>query len=201
MKGIANGLSGIHHFGVFHGDLTCGNSNFCQTRLIFLVRVNINDYDGSIPFDHVFISNLGIHHWFAKWNPKTHQMMKIPATQQYCAPEVLEDGREEVSIQSDIWAVGCIGAEILTGRPLFPTEQAVELYTERGVVDDAQNALFAMHPQISKILMGCLQKDKAKRWRVWQLQDHIEQARQAFAIESQRNAVIRAIDTANRRLV
>lgn len=139
----------------------------------------MDDRDGTIPFDHVFIANLGINRWFSKWDFETQRPMKVPGMRQYCAPEVLQDGRVAVSAASDIWAVGCIGAELLTGHPLFDSEQSVALFTQHDYIHGSQLSLLRMHPEILQIVMGCLQKDMTCRWRVFQLQDHIEQMRQA----------------------
>lgn len=47
-------------------------------------------------------------------------------TESYRAPEVLKDGR--FNNRSDIFALGCIIFEIITGQKLFPSDQAVLQY-------------------------------------------------------------------------
>ena len=52
----------------------------------------------------------------------THEVV----TMYYRAPEILL-GAEYYSIPIDIWSIGCIFAEMVTGRPLFKAESEIDL--------------------------------------------------------------------------
>lgn len=52
------------------------------------------------------------------------------ATRWYRAPEILLQFREGYGPEMDMWAVGCILAEILLGKPLFPGKDYVDQLTQ-----------------------------------------------------------------------
>lgn len=61
---------------------------------------------------------------------RLYQFSKQPYTQStqtlwYRAPEVLM-GSENYNSAADIWSIGCVLAEVLVGRPLFPSRSTVD---------------------------------------------------------------------------
>jgi serine/threonine protein kinase len=98
--------------------------------------------------------------------------MKIPGALPYVAPEVLRYGKDKLSIASDIWAVGCIGYELFTGRPLFDSEAMIERFVLTGEVE-LQMDLLQSYPTILEVLQNCLHPDDKKRWSIWILMDHL----------------------------
>jgi len=52
-------------------------------------------------------------------------------TDSYRAPEILDSNK--YNSRSDIFALGCINYEIITGRPLFTSDWAVQRYAETGI--------------------------------------------------------------------
>jgi len=102
--------------------------------------------------------------------------MKIPGTLPYVAPEVLHHGRDKLTTASDIWAIGCIGYELFTGRPLFESEAMIEHYLITGDVDQTQLALFQPYPAILKVIRNCVVADYKLRWNIWRLLDNLGQS-------------------------
>jgi serine/threonine protein kinase len=97
---VLAGLQHIHRQNVIHRDLKP------QNLLIFreLVRdvLRIGDFGLAVPY--------------VQGEPRTPQMVTI----WYRAPEILLG--QDYNMKSDIWSLGCIFFELLTGRPLFAEE-------------------------------------------------------------------------------
>ena len=70
---------------------------------------------------------------------------------------------------SDMWAVGCIGAELVTGKRLFESEVMIDRYIKDRYVDSAQVALLNRYPKIVDIIIKCLVVDPVERISVWRL--------------------------------
>jgi cyclin-dependent kinase-like len=56
---------------------------------------------------------------------ETQKFTSYVATRWYRAPELLV-GDQEYTKAVDVWAIGCIFVELLTGRPLFAAETDYE---------------------------------------------------------------------------
>lgn len=62
---------------------------------------------------------------FARTHPGNgHQLTSYVATRWYRSPELLLTS--EYSFPVDIWAIGCIFAEMIDGNPLFPGDNLID---------------------------------------------------------------------------
>jgi serine/threonine protein kinase len=99
--------------------------------------------------------------------------MRIPGTQPYISPEVFQYGRDRLTQKSDIWALGCIGYELYTGRQLFEHEEMLESYIRNMSLDPSHvKQVIQMEqrePRMYRIISGCLVIDPDKRIDVWAL--------------------------------
>ncbi|PWA79426.1 protein kinase superfamily protein [Artemisia annua] len=106
MYQLLRGLKYIHTANVFHRDLKPKNilaNSDCNLKLcdFGLARVSFNDAPSAIFWtDYV-------------------------ATRWYRAPELCGSFFSKYTPGIDIWGIGCIFAEMLTGRPLFPGKNVV----------------------------------------------------------------------------
>jgi hypothetical protein len=84
-------------------------------------------------------------------------------TPAYMAPEQLE-GRE-VTIKSDIYSLGLIIYEILTGKRAFEAATLAELVKlrEQGTITDPSVLVKDLDPLIERVTLRCLSKDPAQR--------------------------------------
>ncbi|KAK4800599.1 hypothetical protein SAY86_021086 [Trapa natans] len=103
---LLRGLKYIHSANVFHRDLKPKNilaNADCRLKIcdFGLARVSFNDA------------------------PSTIFWTDYVATRWYRAPELCGSFFSKYTPAIDIWSVGCIFAEILTGRPLFPGRNVV----------------------------------------------------------------------------
>lgn len=99
--------------------------------------------------------------------------MRIPGTQPYISPEVFQHGKDRLTPKSDIWALGCIGYELFTGRQLFEHEEMLESYIRNMSLDSSHIrqvvSMEQREPQMYQIISGCLIVDPDKRLDVWTL--------------------------------
>jgi len=66
---------------------------------------------------------------FGLARPTDAEMTGYVATRWYRAPEIMLNWMH-YSQTVDIWSVGCIMAELLTGRPLFPGDDQIDQITK-----------------------------------------------------------------------
>jgi len=97
-------LQYIHSAGVIHRDLTPDN---------VLVDSKL----------HIKIIDFGLSRGVAK---KGELLTEYVCTRWYRAPEIMVS-RQRYGCKVDVWSVGCIWAELLLGRPLFPSQNHFEL--------------------------------------------------------------------------
>jgi eukaryotic-like serine/threonine-protein kinase len=87
---------------------------------------------------------------------------QLVGTPQYLAPELLEGG--EASPASDLYALGCVAFECLTGRPPF-TGTALEVSLSH--LDDDPPDPRELRPklgeELAQVALGALAKDPASR--------------------------------------
>ena len=99
--------------------------------------------------------------------------MRLPGTQPYISPEVFQYGRDSLTQKSDIWALGCIGYELYTGRQLFEHEELLESYIRNMSLDSSHvKQVISMEqrePRMYRIISDCLVIDPDKRIDVWTL--------------------------------
>jgi serine/threonine protein kinase len=86
------------------------------------------------------------------------------------SPEVYKYGKDRLSPASDIWAIGCIFYELISGRQLFKTEDMLEHYINTGNIDKKRlGSIRELDSRIISILEGCLKVDPYARISIWAL--------------------------------
>ncbi|EIE19555.1 cyclin dependent kinase [Coccomyxa subellipsoidea C-169] len=107
MYQLLKGVAYLHGRGMMHRDLKPSN-------------LLINDSNPDVPC--LKIADLGLARVFhIPIRPYTHEIMTL----WYWAPEVLL-GTTHYALPIDMWSVGCIFSELLTGQPLFESDCEIQ---------------------------------------------------------------------------
>ncbi len=90
----------------------------------------------------------------------------VVGTPSYMSPEQAEGRVSQVGKQSDVWSLGAVLYEVLTGRPPFKGTNPVE--TLKMVVQDDPVPPSRFNPAVLKdletIVLKCLEKDRGRRY-------------------------------------
>jgi eukaryotic-like serine/threonine-protein kinase len=113
---VAKGLTKAHGAGIVHRDLKPENIHLCRVE------------EGE---EVAKILDFGLAKFYApvQTDEKTARLTKEGAvfgTPAYMSPEQVK-GHGTVDHRSDLWALGCMAFECLTGRPVWNTEQGVAM--------------------------------------------------------------------------
>ena len=165
---VAQGLQKAHEQGIIHRDLKPSN--------IMLTKVGAKLMDFGLAKPKVALAGQAV----ASFTPSTPTMnlasltaAATPLTQkgsivgtfQYMAPEVLQGA--DADARSDIFSLGCILYEMVTGRTAFGGKSQLSVFT--AILEKDPDPIAATQPQIPPMLdllvRGCLVKDPAERFQ------------------------------------
>ena len=139
---ITEGINAAHKKGIIHRDIKSNN-------------IMLSD-DGRIR-----VMDFGLAHIHGDTN--ITKKGSTPGTTAYMSPEQLRS--EEVDFRSDIWSLGIVLFEMLTGQPPFQGnfDQAI-IYS---ILHEKSKSLIKINPEIpdelEQIVLSCLEKDRKKR--------------------------------------
>ena len=129
----------------------------------------------SFKSEKVIVSDSEVRHAFGMHNPSTSLDIRVPGTLHYVSPEVLEQGESEIGSASDVWAIGCIRYEMVTGVPLFDDEEEIRDFAKTGfsATPEAKYKRFNTSPMIAQLVGSCLRRNPSNRLTVFVLLDHL----------------------------
>ncbi|MBS2019284.1 MAG: serine/threonine protein kinase [Deltaproteobacteria bacterium] len=142
---VCYGLAEVHAQGLVHEDVK--PSNLVLTRSSSgELSLKIIDFGTSIPADR----------------PEERLLTGSPG---YAAPEQL-DGEVEVDARADVWAVGIVLYELVTGRRAFEARTLMEART--AIATKPPSPMVSPHgpvpPELLAIVRTCLEVDRTKRF-------------------------------------
>jgi serine/threonine-protein kinase len=144
-------LAEAHAVGIVHRDLKPGNLFLAQrpdgTRLIKVLDFGISKQTAAAGEAAL---------------TRTSSLIGSPL---YMSPEQMRSART-VDSRADIWSIGAIMFELLTGNPPFGGETVIEACT--AILNDELPSLVALRPDVPPYLEGiirrCLEKDRNNRY-------------------------------------
>lgn len=145
---ICEGIAHAHGQGVLHRDIKPSNVMLANTEA-----------------DWVKIVDFGI----AKLNEEDQKLTSTGAiigSPPYMAPEATMN--QEVDVRSDIYSIGCLMFETLTGSPPYDGETAmaiVMLHTTEPIPSLSERSEQSLPQEMEKIVTKCLAKDARDRYQ------------------------------------
>jgi serine/threonine protein kinase len=148
-------VADAHALGIVHRDLKPANL-FCVRRSDGQLSVKVLDFGIS-----KLTEGMGTGSGMAM--TRTAALMGSPL---YMSPEQMRSAKD-VDAQTDIWALGIILFELITGRPPFQAGSVTELAIK--VNNEATPAIRSVRPdvpsELEAVISKCLQKDRRHRYR------------------------------------
>ena len=162
---IAEALERAHQAGIVHRDLKPGNIMLTKSGAKLL------DFGLAKPVAAMSAAAFGgpltpatptmsIPSMTAQASPLTQQGMVV-GTFQYVAPEVLQ-GRD-ADARSDIFALGAVLYEMLTGKHAFEGKSQLSIMT--AVLEKEPERIAAVPVQLEHVVHTCLAKESSERWQ------------------------------------
>jgi serine/threonine-protein kinase len=172
-------LADAHVLGIVHRDLKPANL-FCIRRSDGQASIKVLDFGISK------VSTPGGGHDLTR----TSALMGSPY---YMSPEQMQTSKG-VDARSDIWSLGIILFELVTGRPPFDAEAVTELAIKIATQPTPDLRLLAptATPGLERVVAGCLEKDRARRF---QTVADLAVALQPFGSSASRLSVERVLGT------
>jgi len=147
-------VADAHSLGIVHRDLKPANL-FCVRRSDGQLSIKVLDFGISKMTDTSGMAPGSI--------TRTSALMGSPL---YMSPEQMRASKD-VDAQTDIWALGVILFELMTGRPAFIADSVTELAIK--VTNDPAPAIRSFRPDVpialEAIVFKCLEKDRRQRYR------------------------------------
>jgi len=147
VREIAEAIQYAHDQGVIHRDLKPGNVIQDETG-----RVKVMDF--------------GLAKMMEAGTTRITQTGSIMGTPAYVSPEQVDEGIEAVDALSDVYQVGAILYELLTGRPPYEGESPVDVLLRISLRDPVPAR--KVNPNLARdaetICMKAMARDRAKRY-------------------------------------
>jgi serine/threonine-protein kinase len=147
------GLAHAHHAGIVHRDIKPGNL-FLATRTSMAPTVKVLDFG--------IAKGVGVGPVDPRAITQSHQIVGSPG---YMSPEQIKDA-SGVDARTDLWSLGVVVYELLTGKSPFPGERAMEIFSavlER--TPPTPHSIRAEIPEgLSAVVMRCLERDRDARF-------------------------------------
>lgn len=146
-RGILRGLRCIHKNGFVHCDIKLQNILLGQ--------------DGAVK-----IADFGL----AKKDGEEKVGCELRGTPLYMSPEMVAGG-DQLS-PADVWALGCLVAEMFTGVPAWRCSDVAALLMRIGVGDEVPEIPGKLSEEGKDFIGKCFVKDPKRRWTAEMLLDH-----------------------------
>jgi tetratricopeptide (TPR) repeat protein len=158
---LARAMHGAHLRGIIHRDLKPANVLFAGTGVAAPSQISTKWQAGLVPK----ITDFGLAKRLEQSEGQTAPGI-VMGTPSYMAPEQAEGRSRDVGPAADVYALGAILYEMLTGQPPFRGDTQLE--TIRKVVSEEPVAPRSLQPRVphdlTTICLKCLAKQPARRY-------------------------------------
>jgi serine/threonine-protein kinase len=144
---VCGALQEAHDRGMVHRDIKPANIILCQR--------------GGMP-DVAKVVDFGLAKEIQRDSTASTQV--VLGTPHYIAPEAVTDP-DHVGPAVDLYALGCVGYFLVTGKPVFDAKRPVDVCIQHVTkVPVPPSQLAAVPPELETILLRCLEKQPAARF-------------------------------------
>jgi|AGTN01.1.fsa_nt_gi Serine/threonine protein kinase len=151
LEQICDGMSAVHKEGIVHRDLKSSN-------------IVIIDQDGQSP--QIKILDFGIAKSLSSRDESLTQTGQALGSPSYMSPEQARG--DDVDARSDVYSLGCIAFELMSGRPQFIGDNAMEIITQhlKSVPPSLAecNSDITYPPIVEKLVAQAVAKDRDQRF-------------------------------------
>lgn len=142
------GIEAAHRDGIVHRDLKPDNIFLCRDRNGRFLRSKVLDFgiskvSATTDASHLRMTAVGT----------------LMGTPLYMAPEQLQSATQ-VDARTDVYALGCVLFEMLTGRPPFVSENVAEIFIQIATTEPPPPS--SLRPGISRAIDGVILRALAK---------------------------------------
>ncbi len=148
MGKVAGAVAFLHNRGILHRDLKPSN--------ILLSGADTNC--------EPLVCDFGLARRISEASDGAHSS-EVVGTLMYMAPEQME-GRQPLTVEADVWSLGAVLHELLTGQPPFTENRRLD--RELKLADAEPPPVVVMDPagiDLARICRRCLHRDPANRYR------------------------------------
>jgi eukaryotic-like serine/threonine-protein kinase len=147
---VCSALTEAHQMGLVHRDIKPAN-------IMLSLR-------GCVP-DHVKVLDFGLVKELAEADASTTAQGLLLGTPLYLAPEAITDP-DTVGPRTDLYALGAVGYQLLTGHPVFEGDTVVEVCSKHMMAEPEPPSLDArlqVPAGLERVILACLAKAPAER--------------------------------------
>ena len=155
LRQVSGALTEAHENGLIHRDIKPANIILCE-------RGGVPDVAKVVDFG--LVKPVVADETDATMMVTSHNV--LTGTPQYMAPEAIK-GEQFVDGRSDLYALGGVGVFLLTGEPIFPSGNLVEVvahHLHTAPTPPSRRGVGHIPPDFEAVLMKCLEKQPEARF-------------------------------------